>query len=64
VLDEEGQGLGLPEREAEPVQFVAALEQAPDDLGRAPRLPSQARDLRLLVRLADGQLLACGDGLQ
>ena len=64
MLDEKRQGLGLAERQPQPLQLVAPLEHAPDGLGRAARIPGQARDLRVHVRLADGQLLPRGDGLE
>src|SRR5215813_12777515 len=64
VLDEQRQDFRLAERQAEPVQLVAPLEQAPDGLGRPPRLLGQARHLGVHVRLAGGQLLARGNGLE
>src|SRR5215475_9259517 len=64
VLDEERDGLGLAERQPHPVELVAALEQAPDGLGRAPRFLGQPRDLRVHVRLGGGDLLARRDGLE
>src|SRR5262249_37998914 len=38
LLDEQRHGLRLAERQPEPVQLVPPLQQAPDGLGRAPRV--------------------------